>query len=117
MATSILHSAKAKRNGSSSLHDMETSIEEQIAHLRDEIAAFAKIVGKNSARQGETMRARAETGLEDLTARGEDLLRELQHSYAKGSREVRRTVRQHPVATIGAATAFGLAIALLLSRR
>jgi ElaB/YqjD/DUF883 family membrane-anchored ribosome-binding protein len=115
MATSILHSAKAKRNGSS-LHDMETSIEEQIANLRSEIAAFAKIVGESSAKQGETMRARAETGLEDLTARGEELLRELQHGYAKGSREVRRTVRQHPVATIGAAAVFGLAIALLLSR-
>ncbi|MEZ2220056.1 hypothetical protein [Rhizobium sp. RCC_161_2] len=116
MATSILQSAKAKRNGSS-LHDMETSIEEQIANLRSEIAAFAKIVGESSAKQGETMRARAETGLEDLTARGEELLRELQHGYAKSSREVRRTVQQHPVATIGAAAAFGLAIALLLSRR
>ena len=116
MATSILHSARAKRNGGS-LHDIEASIEEQIEHLRNEIAAFAKIVGENSAKQSQTMRARAETGFEDLAARGEDLLRELQHGYARGTREMRRTVRQHPIATIGAAAAFGLAFALLLSRR
>lgn len=115
MATSILQSVKAKRNGS--LNDIETSIEDQIEHLRSEIASFAKIIGENGTKQSQKVRARAETGLEDLTARGEDLLHELQKSYAKGSREVRRTVRQHPVATIGAAAAFGLAIALLLSRR
>lgn len=116
MATSIFHSAKSKRNGSN-LHDIETSIEEQIEHLREEIAAFAKIVGENGAKQGKTLRAHAETGFEDLTARGEELLRELQHGYARGTREMRRTVRQHPVATIGAAAAFGLVFALLLSRR
>ncbi|MDL2405370.1 hypothetical protein PY650_06800 [Rhizobium calliandrae] len=116
MAPSILHSARAKRNGGS-LHDIEASIEEQIEHLRNEIAAFAKVVGENSARQSQSMRARAETSYEDLTARGEELLRELQHGYVKGTREMRRTVRQHPIATIGAAAAFGLAVALLLSRR
>jgi hypothetical protein len=27
------------------------------------------------------------------------LLRDLQHGYARGTREMRRTVRQHPIAT------------------
>ena len=115
MASSILHSTR-KRNGSS-LHDVEASIEDQIESLREEVAAFAKLIGDSGAKQGKKLRASAESGFDDLTVRGEELLRDLQKSYARGSREVRRTVRQHPVATVGAAAAFGLAIALLLSRR
>jgi ElaB/YqjD/DUF883 family membrane-anchored ribosome-binding protein len=116
MATSILHSARGKRNGSS-LHDVEASIEDQIESLREEVAAFARLLGESGARHGRKLRATAESNLDDLTVRGEELLRDLQRNYARGSREVRRTVRQHPVATIGAAAAFGLAVALLLSRR
>ncbi|ENN89846.1 hypothetical protein RHSP_80483 [Rhizobium freirei PRF 81] len=116
MATSFLHSARSKRNGSN-LQNVEASIEEQIESLREEVAAFAKLISESGAKRGEKLRASAETGFDDLTARGEELLRELQSGYARGSRQVRRTVRQHPVATIGAAAAFGLAVALLLSRR
>lgn len=116
MATSILNSVRSKRNGSS-LQDVEASIEEQIESLREEVAAFAKLIGKNGAKQGKKLRASAETGLDDLAVRGEELLHDLQRGYATGSRELRRTVRQHPVATVGAAAAFGLAFALLLSRR
>lgn len=116
MATSILHSARGKRNGSS-LHDVESSIEDQIESLREEVAAFARLIGESGAKQGKKLRANAESGFDDLTVRGEELLRELQRGYTRGSREVRRTVRQHPVATVGAAAAFGLAVALLLSRR
>jgi len=116
MATSILHSARGKRNGSSQ-HDVEASIEDQIESLREEVAAFAKLIGETGAKKGKKLRANAESGFDDLTVRGEELLRDLQRGYTKGSREVRRTVRQHPVATIGAAAAFGLAVALLLSRR
>ncbi|WP_112604534.1 glycine zipper domain-containing protein [Rhizobium sp. WW22] len=116
MATSILHSARGKRNGSS-LHDVEASIEDQIESLREEVAAFAKLIGESGTRHSKKLRATAESNLDDLTVRGEELLRDLQRGYTRGSREVRRTVRQHPVATIGAAAAFGLAVALLLSRR
>lgn len=116
MATSILHSARGKRNGSS-LQDVETSIEDQIEALREEVAAFAKLISERGTKQGKKLRASAESGFDDLAVRGEELLHELQRGYTKGSREVRRTVRQHPVATIGAAAAFGLAVALLLSRR
>ncbi|NLR96919.1 DUF883 family protein [Rhizobium sp. P38BS-XIX] len=116
MATSILHSARSKRNGSS-LRDVEASIEDQIESLRDEVAAFASLISENSAKQGKKLRASAESSFEDLAVRGEELLQELQRGYARGSREVRKTVRQHPVATVGAAAAFGLAVALLLSRR
>ncbi|MBB3567056.1 DUF883 family protein [Rhizobium sp. BK491] len=116
MATSILHSARGKRNGSS-LHDVEASIEDQIESLREEVAAFAKLIGESGTRHGKKLRATAESNLDDLTVRGEELLRDLQRGYTRGSREVRRTVRQHPVATIGAAAALGLAVALLLSRR
>lgn len=116
MATSILHSARGRRNGSS-LQDVEASIEDQIESLREEVAAFAKLISENGAKHGKKLRESAEPVLDDLTVRGEELLRDLQRGYSRGSREVRRTVRQHPVATIGAAAAFGLAVALLLSRR
>ncbi len=114
MATSLLHPLRGKRNGT--LQDVETSIEEQIEQLRDEIASLTKLVGKSGARQGEKIHHQAEAGVEDLMGRGEDLLRELQDGYARGAREVRATVRRHPAATIGAAAAFGIVLALLARR-
>jgi len=40
----------------------------------------------------------------------------LQESYLRGANEVRNTVRRHPIATIGAAAALGLVLALLARR-
>ena len=114
MATSILQSVRARRNGA--LHSIETSIEEQVERLRDEIAALAKTIGKTSASEGSKLRYKAEASLEDLMGRSDDLLKELQDSYLRGAREMRDTVRRHPVATIGAAAAFGVLLALIARR-
>ena len=73
-------------------------------------------VGKSSRHQGEKIRSQAGAGYEELLGRSEDLLRELQHGYERGATEMRDTVRKHPLATIGAAAAFGLAIAFLARR-
>ncbi|TCL74523.1 DUF883 family protein [Rhizobium sp. BK251] len=115
MANSILHSVRGKRNGGT-LHDIETGIEEQIEHLRAEIASLTKLVGKSSAGSGEKLRHQAEAGFEDLVARSEELLRDIHSGYVRGAREVRATVRSHPAATVAAAAALGLVIALLARR-
>ncbi|MGO4436578.1 DUF883 family protein [Rhizobium sp. RAF56] len=114
MATSILQSVRGRRNGA--LHSIETSIEEQVESLRDEIAALAKTIGKTSAGEGSKLRYKAEASLEDLMGRSDDLLKELQDSYLRGAREMRDTVRRHPVATIGAAAALGVLFALIARR-
>lgn len=117
MPSSILHSIRGKRNGTSTLHDIEAGIEDQIAQLRDEIAALAGLVRKNAASQQHKLRDQAETGFEELISRGEDMLRELQDGSIRGAREVRETVRRHPGATIATAAAVGLMLALLARRR
>jgi ElaB/YqjD/DUF883 family membrane-anchored ribosome-binding protein len=112
MATSLLHPLRSKRNGT--FHDVEASIEEQIENLREEIASLTKLVSKSNA--GQKIRYKAEAGLEDVVGRSEELLQDLQENYLKGMREVRETVRRHPAATIGAAAAFGIVLALLARR-
>jgi ElaB/YqjD/DUF883 family membrane-anchored ribosome-binding protein len=116
VASSFLHSVRSRRNGSDTLHDIESTIEEQIASLRDEIAALTRVAGKGSRRQGEKIRDQASAGYDELLGRSEDLLRELQDGYLRGANEVRDTVRRHPIATVGAAAAFGLVLALLARR-
>ena len=114
MAGSILQSVRGRRNGR--LHDLETNIEEQIESLRAEISALAKTIGKTGASEGSKIRYKAEAGFDDLIGRSDDLLRTLQDSYLRGAREMRSTVRRHPVATVGAAAAFGIVLALIARR-
>jgi len=114
MASSILDQVRSKRN--STFQDIEATIEDQVEALRGEIAALTKLISKNSASQSKKIRGQAETGYEDLIARSEEILEQLQDGYSRGAKEVRETVRRHPAATIGAAAAFGLVIALLARR-
>jgi ElaB/YqjD/DUF883 family membrane-anchored ribosome-binding protein len=116
MAPSILQSVRGRRNGGGTLHNIEATVEDQIDALRDEIAELTKLLGKSSRRQSEKVRSQATAGYDDLIARSEDLLRELQDGYLRGASEVRDTVRKHPMATIGAAAAFGLVLALIARR-
>nr|WP_132564392.1 DUF883 family protein [Rhizobium sullae] len=116
MMASILPSIRGRRHGNGTLHDIESTIEDQIESLRDEIATLTKVVAKNSRRRGEKLRYQAAAGYDELLGRSEDLLHDLQESYLRGASEVRHTVRRHPIATIGAAAAFGLVLALLARR-
>ncbi|EJZ17712.1 DUF883 family protein [Rhizobium sp. Pop5] len=114
MTYSIFHSGRSRRNGT--FQNFESGIEEQIEALRDELAELTRLVGKSSRHQGDKIRSQASTGYEELLGRSEDLLRELQHGYERSATEMRETVRKHPLATIGAAAAVGLAIAFLARR-
>ncbi len=51
VVSSLLHSIRSRRNGGT-LHNIESTIEEQIETLRDEIAALTKIAGKQSRTSG-----------------------------------------------------------------
>jgi len=113
---SFLQSGRHRRNGSAALHSIESTIEDQIASLQDEIASLTNLIGKGSRKQSEKLSAQAASSYDDLIASSEDLLRNLQDGYLRGATEVRDTVRKHPVATIGAAAAFGLVVALLARR-
>lgn len=116
MPSSILHPIRGKRNGTNTLHDIEAGIEDQISQLRDEIAALTGLVKKNAASQRHRLRAQAETGFDELIGRSEDMLRDLQEGSIRGAREMRETVRRHPAATVAAAAAVGLMLALLARR-
>ncbi|MBB3317036.1 ElaB/YqjD/DUF883 family membrane-anchored ribosome-binding protein [Rhizobium sp. BK176] len=115
MASSLLHPIRSRRNGGT-LHNIESTIEEQIESLREEIAALTKIAGKQSRKSSDRLRYQAAAGYDDLVARSEDLIHELQEGYLRGAHEMRNTVRKHPLATVGAAAAFGLVLALLARR-
>jgi ElaB/YqjD/DUF883 family membrane-anchored ribosome-binding protein len=49
-------------------------------------------------------------------ASGEELLADLRGRYAGTEKQVRHAVREHPIATLGAAALIGLAVAALLRR-
>ena len=115
MASSLLHPIRSRRNGGT-LHNIESTIEEQIESLREEIAALTKIAGKQSRKSSDRLRYQAAAGYDNLVARSEDLIHELQEGYLRGAHEMRNTVRKHPLATVGAAAAFGLVLALLARR-
>jgi ElaB/YqjD/DUF883 family membrane-anchored ribosome-binding protein len=113
---------------------LETPLEDQISEIRDEIASLARLLSQRGADTAKEARSRAsdaskdvrsraydardtaEAGLNDLIANGEQLLSELRDRYAVTEKQVRQTVRQHPVATLGAAAALGLLVASLIRR-
>ena len=129
MATGLFSGAK-KRNGSL----LDAPIEDQISEIRDEIASLAKLLSQRGADASKDVRARAseaskdvrerahdvrdqaEAGIQDLLENGEALFAELRSRYSVTEKQVRQTVRQHPVATLGAAAALGLLVAALIRR-
>lgn len=129
MATGLFSGAK-KRNGSL----LDAPIEDQISEIRDEIASLAKLLSQRGADASRDVRSRAsdaskdvreraydardqaEAGLQDLLENGEALFAELRSRYSVTEKQVRQTVRQHPVATLGAAAALGLLVAALIRR-
>ena len=106
------------------------TVEAQLAQLRDDIASLAKIVSRDASSGVETVKGRvrgvrgkaariqgdAESHMHDLIAAGEEALSDLGERYRQSGREVRRTVRKHPVATLGTALAAGFVLAALLRR-
>lgn len=114
MASSIFSSSRRTRNGT--IERIEESVEDQLESLRSEIAALTGLIQKTGTRKGRKIKAQAEAGLDDLLSSSEELLDELRDGYMRGSTELKRTVRKHPLATVGAAAAFGLVLALLARR-
>ncbi len=106
------------------------TIEDQIAELRDQISSLAKLVAQDVADGTESARDRfsmfrrnarqagsdASDSLEELIASGEEILAELTARSKDTGREVRRTVKDHPFATLGAAALAGFVIAAILRR-
>lgn len=127
MATALF-----SRNGKGrrAVRDEAETVEEQLARLRDDIASLAKIVARDASEgvdglkdrlrgardEAGTIESDAEARLHDLVVAGEEALADIGARYRRSSREVRRTVRQHPVATLGTAIAAGFVLAALLRR-
>ena len=113
--------------GKDRISETAETVEEQIADLRDQISELARVVARDvsdsagsqlsmfrsKARQA---RENAPADLEELIASGEEILAELTDRYRQTGREMRRTVREHPVATLGAAAIVGFVIAAFLRR-
>lgn len=117
MATGLFSGSSAKKRF------VDAPIEDQINELRDEIASLAKLLSQRGADASKDVRAKAhdarehaEAGLQDLIENGEQLFAELRDRFALTEKQVRHTVRDHPIATLGAAAALGLLIAALIRR-
>jgi hypothetical protein len=72
---SFLQSVRSRRNGSDTLHDIESTIEEQIASLQDEIASLTKLDRQGLTPSGRKNTHQAAAGYDELLGRSEDLLR------------------------------------------
>ncbi len=111
-------SSSRKRNGSA----MATS-DDQLQQMRDDIGRLATLIADRGAAashdaksRARDVREQAETDFQDLLANGEQMLSDLRRRYADTERELRRTVREHPVATVGVAAIIGLIAAAMLRR-
>jgi ElaB/YqjD/DUF883 family membrane-anchored ribosome-binding protein len=104
-------------------HILGGQIDSQLSDLRSDIASLAQLVSKRGSHVGnrvasraQDVRGQAEGGFSDVMDGAEQLLSDLRHRYASTERQVRHTVREHPLATLGAVAALGIAV-LALSRR
>ncbi len=120
MATGLFSSSRTKKHNGGFL---DTPVEDQISEIRNDIAALAKLLSQRGSDASSDVRSRAhdvrdhaEAGLHDLLSNGEQLLSELRSRYASTEKQVRHTVREHPVATLGAAAVVGIFLAALLRR-
>lgn len=98
-------------------------VDDQLSEIRDDIAKLAHLLSKRGSEASRDARAKAhdardhvQDGLGDLMESGEQLLADLRRRYASTETQVRDTVREHPLATLGAAAAVGLLIAAMLRR-
>lgn len=115
MAPSFFQSARhAARSGT--LDRFENSLEDQVAALKDELESLSHQLARRGEKEGKRLRRQAESGIDDLSEASEAILDELRDLYGRSSRQVRHTLRDHPVATIGAAAAIGFLLALAARR-
>ena len=132
MATGLFSNRKKNlRNG---LEDEAQAVEDQIAELRAEIAALARVLA-NDASDGASgirkkaravkaevsdaahdLKGRAQSDIQDMIAAGEDILADFQSRYRDSGRKARKAVRDNPLATLGIAAAAGFVLAALLRR-
>jgi ElaB/YqjD/DUF883 family membrane-anchored ribosome-binding protein len=116
------------------LNDKASAVEDQIAELREELAALARSMADDAASGASSIRKkaraakadardtvrglknRADTDIRDMIAAGEDILAEFQSRYQDSGRKAREAVREHPLATLGIAAAAGFLLAGLLRR-
>ena len=132
MANGVFSSRKKSlREG---LSDEASAVEAQIAELREELAALARVLaddassGANSIRKkaraakndaadaARDIKDRAGNDIRDMIAAGEDILADFQNRYQDSGRKARQAVQDHPLATLGIAAAAGFVIAALLRR-
>lgn len=121
MASGLFSGSSSKKHNGAHL---QSAIEDRIEELRREIASLTDDLADRSQDASKTMRAkahvareRAQEGMEDMLETSEAMLRELRRASMRTSREVTKTVRDHPLVAVGAAAAFGLLVAALLSNR
>lgn len=120
MATGLFSgSGNRRRNGGAS----DEPIEEQLQEIRDEVARLMTLIADRGAAASHDAKAKArgareqaESDLQGLLESGEQMLSDLRGRYADTEREVRRAVREHPLATLGVAAVIGLIAAALLRR-
>jgi len=117
MATGLFSGSSARKRF------VDAPVEDQINELRDEIASLASLLSQRGSEASKDVRTKAqdarehtEASLHDLIENGEQLFAELRSRYALTEKQMRHTVREHPVATLGAAAALGLLIAALIRR-
>lgn len=118
-----LFSGSSSRSAKSNGKFAETSVEEQLSELRNDVATLVSLLAergsaasKEARSKAHDAREQAEAGIQELLASGEEMLAELRDRYSGTEKQVRQTVRDHPFATLGAAALIGLAVAALLRR-
>ena len=91
-------------------------VEAQIKKVRAEIATLAETISAVGSGKAGELRGEAERRAAELAGKGEDLVAGLEQELADLERSLKKTVREKPFVSLGAALLAGLMAGLLLRR-
>ena len=92
-------------------------LSEQLAILRDDIAALKSTMAEYGRAQGTHLRAVASDAVNEAAARGAAKADELKVAAARTYSDTENAVRANPAAAVGIAAGFGFLFGALMSRR
>ncbi|NRG17948.1 DUF883 family protein [Rhizobiales bacterium] len=91
-------------------------VEAQIRKVRAEIATLAETISAVGSSKAGELRGEAERRAAQLAGKGEDMVAGLEQELADLERSLKKTVREKPFISLGAALLAGVMAGLLLRR-
>lgn len=108
--------AKSATNGSESNKSDRAELEAQIERIKSDIAELSSTLSTIGRRRLRDAKSDADRRVADMTGAGEQMLDDLRLQVTALEKDLRRTVHDRPLQTLGLAAAFGFLCAMMMRR-